>query len=686
MGAPLEEATNERVAVYLTNSLTGWEPPEGRKQHLMFPAMEDERDAAENVKQRTEILVVIGNPPYDGFAGVGMEEERVLSNAYRVTKKVAPPEGQGLNDLYIRFYRMAERRIVEQTGEGVVCLISNYSWLDGRSFTGMREHYLESFANIWIDNLHGDRIISEYTPSGETSETVFALQGKSPGIKPGTAIGVLVAKRQRAAESQAILRYRDMNESRATDRRAALLASLEQRPFDVQYSRIEPVLALGLPFKPREIDSDYLDWPLLPQLMPRSFPGVKTSRDAFLVATSRSELETRLDSYFDKKIADDEMCRIAPEVMENTARFSAPQTRHLLQTLGVETGNVVRYQYRPMDVRWLYWHQETKLLDEKRSDYFPHVQPGNIWLSAGQRNRMARLYQPQFTTLLADHHIVESNVAMFPLLIYPEAQQELGQPVEARPNISEEGMDYLNKLAAHPSDVLHHLLACLHSPKYSEDNTDALRQDWPRIPLPAAKNAILKSAELGMRIAALLNTEAEVATVTSGAIRQELKLIGNITATEGGTLDPVRDLLIIGWGRMDREGRISAGQGKLIERDYTAAEREAIVEGSATSGLTSEQVFAQLGEQTCDVYLNPRAYWKNIPARVWGYYIGGYPVIKKWLSYREGKLLGRPLTVEEARYVRDMARRITALCLLQPQLDANYVAVKASLYPWPRAE
>lgn len=64
-------------------------------------------------------------------------------------------------------------------------------------------------------------------------------------------------------------------------------------------------------------------------------------------------------------------------------------------------------------------------------------------------------------------------------------------------------------------------------------------------------------------------------------------------------------------------------------------------------------------------------------------YIGGYQVIKKWLSYQEGKLLGRALTVEEARYVRDMSRRIAALCLMQPELDANYAAVKADTYSWP---
>ena len=42
---------------------------------------EDERDAADEIKQHKEILVILGNPPYNGYAGVALEEERELSNA-----------------------------------------------------------------------------------------------------------------------------------------------------------------------------------------------------------------------------------------------------------------------------------------------------------------------------------------------------------------------------------------------------------------------------------------------------------------------------------------------------------------------------------------------------------------------------------------------------------------------------
>ena len=54
--------------------------------------------------------------------------------------------------------------------------------------------------------------------------------------------------------------------------------------------------------------------------------------------------------------------------------------------------------------------------------------------------------------------------------------------------------------------------------------------------------------------------------------------------------------------------------------------------------------------------------------------IGGYPVVKKWLSYRELRVLGRPLAQEEMTYITEVVRRLKALLLLGGALDANYRA------------
>ena len=190
-------APADRPGIFLTNALTGREPRTTKP--LPFPELEDERDRAEQVKQATPILVILGNPPYNGFAGLAVDEERALSEAYRTTKKVRKPEGQGLNDLYVRFFRMAERRIAEKTGQGVVCFISNYSWLDGLSFTGMRERYLEAFDAIRIDCLNGDKYkTGKLAPDGTPDPSIFSTPSDPVGIQVGTAITTLVRKANHA--------------------------------------------------------------------------------------------------------------------------------------------------------------------------------------------------------------------------------------------------------------------------------------------------------------------------------------------------------------------------------------------------------------------------------------------------------------------------------------------------------
>src|ERR1039458_425143 len=58
------------------------------------------------------------------------------------------------------------------------------------------------------------------------------------------------------------------------------------------------------------------------------------------------------------------------------------------------------------------------------------------------------------------------------------------------------------------------------------------------------------------------------------------------------------------------------------------------------------------GGSTIDIYLNNETHWSNVPEAVWEYTIGGYLVLKKWLSYREEEVLRRPITKDEAREFR----------------------------------
>ena len=97
------------------------------------------------------------------------------------------------------------------------------------------------------------------------------------------------------------------------------------------------------------------------------------------------------------------------------------------------------------------------------------------------------------------------------------------------------------------------------------------------------------------------------------------------------------------------------GQGRAVERAYTPEEREALGD-----------VLPALGNTTFDIYLNASAFWRNVPSAVWRYKLGGYQVIKKWLSYRERTVLARALRPEEVKHFTDTARRIAAILSIPP--------------------
>jgi hypothetical protein len=595
--------------------------------------------------------------------------DRLLVTAYRTTKLAPKPEGQGLNDLYVRFFRMAERRIVEKRGKGVICYISNYSWLDGLSHTGMRERYLDAFDHISVDCLNGDKYkTGKLTPQGDPDPSIFSTESNREGIQ-GTAITLLVLSGSKKSKDGPRCRSLEFRHLWGKAKHAELNRNASGRE-RAHYENLEPPVGLGYPFFPIQADAHYFTWPLLPDLFPVSFPGVQTCRDEFLVDIDQDCLSERIQTYFDPLVSHDEIARRYPTIMQGSRRYRPEATRDLLLKRGPTKGKIVRYAYRPFDTRWVYWEPQTKLLDEKRSEYFAHVFEGNLCIAGAQHHRHS--YDPPSSTrVLGCRHLYERGANLFPVYlknILPSDNRSSRASKATQPNLSETSANYISNLGATPEDLFLHCLATLFSPAYVSQNSFSLRQDWPRIPLPKTKKALLASGQLGQRIAAILDTEKPVDGITVGKIDPRLKDIGVVSKVGPGGLDPGAGHLDItaGWGHVGKGGVCMPGAGKHEIR----AQRDGSLK-------------AAFGDQTLDIYLNETAYWSNVPKCVWDYHIGGYQVIKKWLSYREKTILGRGLRVEEAEYVTEMARRIASLVLMQPDLDANYEAVKADTWPWP---
>ncbi len=709
-GTPLSRPKGERVGVYLTNALTGWEPPKGVKATLpLFPELEEERDAAEQVKRQKKILVVLGNPPYNAFAGVSPEEEQGLVEPYK--KDLNKPLSAGgwgikkfnLDDLYVRFFRLAERRIAEMTGKGVVSFISNFSYLRDPSFVVMRQRYLGEFDKLWFDCMNGaSRETGKLTPEGLPDPSVFSTEYDREGIRVGTAICVIVRKGTR--QQQPTTRIRQLW---GVAKRAELLDSLKAKRFDAAYARVSPSPENRCSFHSEVVSENYSTWPRIVEFCAvPPMNGLMEKRAGALIDIERERLGARLRDYLNPDLPWDNYKSMHKALTRNAARFHAKDTRDKASKEAFNQGRLCRYLIRAFDARWCYYTPVRSVWNEPRPRLWAQCWNGNSFLMI----RPAGVAAPEgvpfcFTRLLGDNDALRGHAYFIPVRLLngkrlSQKQQatlfdllgdESGEETPVA-NLSSSAREYLGRLKIHDHDagenagslIWMHALAIGYSPDYLTENAHGIRRDWPKLPLPGRRKTLEASAALGNQIAALLNTETQIPAVTTGKIAPVFRITGPASKLGQGAIDPVgRDLAITaGWGHAGKNGVTMPGKGKLVERAYSEQETAAIDAEAKERGLHAKEVIRLLGESTFDVYLNDAVYWRNVPQSVWNYYIGGYQVIKKWLSYREEKLLGRPITPEEAREVTNMVRRIAAIILLQPLLNDNYKKVKASPFDW----
>jgi putative ABC transport system substrate-binding protein len=111
------------------------------------------------------------------------------------------------------------------------------------------------------------------------------------------------------------------------------------------------------------------------------------------------------------------------------------------------------------------------------------------------------------------------------------------------------------------------------------------------------------------------------------------------------------------------------GKGRWKARPFTAEE------------LPPTDYGAAWGERTGDLFLNENAYFGNVPELVWNYQLGGYPVLKKWLGYRQAdRRDGKPLTDDERKWFRQIIQRVAALLALGPLLNGLYEQTAANAF------
>lgn len=699
IGAP--PLTGQRPAVFLTNALTGWDGPDQIKLH--FPELQEEHDAAKRVKRGGRIIVVIGNPPYNRFAGVPLEEEADLVDHYKgITrndrgKQIGPTRlyqewgvrKHLLDDLYIRFFRLAERCIGERAEYGLVSFISNYSFYTGRSHPLMRESLLRAFDSIWIDNLNGDKyktgkVIPAGLPGeGTSDQSAFSTAQDARGIQVGTGITTMVKKHGEHDGRPAEVHFRSFW-GKSQDKRTALIESLDITDWDSTTARSAALRPSGprpyVPFTPaRESrwklfpftsQGGFEDWPALDEIFEKSIQGVNPNRglDGGVIEIDRSTLEGRMRDYF-SSISSERFAERHPVLFTERSRYSPGEVRRKLnETSEYRPDRLVPYTVFPLDKRWLYYETECKLLNESRPELWQNLTDNEFLVAVPEPRKYSEI-RPLLLTSAFDLHLHDRGSVGFPMTvtITDESSSTLFGDVDAgsysKANINDsvwnalkakwdlEG-DLQGDVAKHMAKLLARAsLAICHSPLYEQEHKDSLAQDWAHIPIPRVHDTLVRLADAGNQVAVLLDPLSDAGP----AIRQ---ILGDAAS---------------GLAVVSREGGGSVRSADLVI-SYSFF-------GSASGGWrsrpfeTSEGIKEAWGSSSGDLYVNDAVFFRNVPEAVWSYELGGYPVIKKWLAYRDrGRRPNIPLSLEESQHLRGMVQRIGALLLLHDRLNELYEA------------
>lgn len=359
--------------------------------------------------------VVLGNPPYASLstAAHGWIEGLIQSPDDGYLTVDGQPLGEKkhwLHDDYVKFLRLAQWH-VQQSGSGVVGLVTNHGYLENTSFRGMRASLMKTFPRIEVVDLHGNAKLRERSPDGARDENVF-------GIASGAAIGIFT--------------------------RATRLSPAQVQRADLWGSRSAKLQKLGGPdplpmatfwppgphyrfSQPRpDTSAEYAAAWRLCEAMPLNTTAPVTARDHFVVAFSREELLERMAAFRDLSIPDDEIrrqfftrTRSSNHPPGDSRGWTLTAARQALAADAAWQDCLRLCQYRPLDYRHVLWHDA--LIDWPRREMLRHLlQHENLAIIA-RRQSPAGLPANYFwaTRTLALDGIVRSDnrgsESLFPL-------------------------------------------------------------------------------------------------------------------------------------------------------------------------------------------------------------------------------------------------------------------------------
>ena len=621
LGHRLED--DERVPFYLTNTLDNEELEQSRLPG--FSALAEESRLAGEVKKRSPVLVILGNPPYSGHSTNTGAWIRGLIEAYRQVdgKPLGERNPKWLQDDYVKFLRFAQWKI-DKAGRGLVGMITNNGYLDNATFRGMRQSLMQTFDEIYILDLHGNSLKKESCPDGSPDKNVF-------DIRQGVAIAFFV-KRGGGHKRDAVVRHHDLFGQR--EDKYAWLDSHDIA--DTRWRKLAPRSG-GYLFIRRDETAMrcYERFLPLPEIFPVNSVGIVTARDALTVHWSAREVWNTVNTFAKME---PELARKGYGLGKDARDWQVALAQQDINDSGPSRENLAPILYRPFDIRHTYYTGKTKgFICMPRKEVMQHMLAGDKLALITPKQHKDE-FGAFATTAIGLHKAVAAYDInyFFPLYLYTEIKKAkkiksvktsfmtmmLFEPKEfygvKKPNLSPAVTEMLAAAfgkAPAPEEVFNYIYAVLHAPSYRTKYAEFLKADFPRVPFTKDLKLFGRLAALGARLTALHLLKSP--ELDPPACRFEGEGDGRVSKDNANGL------------------RYAAGEGR--------------------------------------VYINAAQHFAPVPEAVWAYRVGGYQVCEKWLKDRKERRLELAEIQTYCRIVTALGRTIG----LQGEIDALYPATEA---------
>ncbi|MCL2500243.1 MAG: DEAD/DEAH box helicase family protein [Defluviitaleaceae bacterium] len=488
----------------------------------------------ERLKRQNEspITVIFGNPPYSVGQKSANDDAKnkeyptldvSISESY--AKLSTAVNKNALYDSYIRAFRYATDRL--RGGDGIVCFVSNGSWLDGNSTAGFRKSLEREFAKIYVFNLRGNQ-----RTSGELSRREG---GKIFGSGSRTPVSVTLLVKRQGYEGKAEILYSDIGDYLKREEKLDILAKRGTfANVDMELVQLEP--------------NEHGDWiterdeafgHFIPLASEKKFDvgaqsmflvhsrGYATAKDAWLyncsLTTLKSNVKTMIN-FYNTQIG-------LPTVSYDATKIS--WSRSLLEdcarkkTIELNENKFGIALYRPFNKEFMYFGE--RVIDQRYQfdKFFPTNDSINLIIitcSIGDNKEFSCLVSDKYIDL----HCIGTSQC-FPLYYYEPTQsrgkgavmqtQMTLDDTEAEPEyIRKDGIsDFIFNQARTrygrnliKEDIFYYVYGFLHHPAYRTTFADDLKKSLPRIPLVETAEDFWAFSKAGRELAHLhLNYENE---------------------------------------------------------------------------------------------------------------------------------------------------------------------------------